>query len=290
MYNNICIIGAGSLGGFLIYNLYQSEISKNFTIFDYDTIELKNIKNTIYSKKDIGELKTNAIFKKLDKPTNIILRNEKFIEGSTKNFSSDLVIDCRDFIYDRENIIDLKLYISGRNLVLDCRKNIKKDFHHEGKYTEFLSKMDINNAALNATILISNGLIKDLIKNQLVHNIPLDYTYKTTKQIIQNNKNKDDIVYDFNSFDKKLLNFHENYTSLMKINKDNDIIIYLGSKSEHYQSKIIPKSRFKTINDIITECSFMMNKNPFNFNSYILSINCESNQYFIELLPETGGA
>jgi len=290
LYNNICIIGAGTIGGFLTYNLYHSEISKSFTIFDYDTVELKNIRNSIYTKKDIGKLKTDAIFKKLDEPSNVIIRNEKFIEGATKNLLSDLVIDCRDFIYDRKNIIDLRLYISGKNLVLDCRKNIKKDFHHEGQYTESLSKIDIHNASLNASILISNGLIKDLINNQLVHHIPLDSTCKIAKQIIQNNKNKDDIIYDFTSLDKKLLNLHENYTSIIKINKYNDITIYLGSKSQYYQSKVIPKLKFKTINDIISECSLLMNKIPYHFNSYILSINSDSNQYFIELLPETGGA
>lgn len=290
MYNTICIVGLGTLGGFLTYHLFTSETSKELILFDYDTVELENIKNSIYTRKDIGKLKTLSIFKKLDEPNNVILRNEKFIEGITDLKKCDLIIDCRDFTYDRENIIDIRLYISSRTLIIDCRKNIKNEIHHEGQYLNKLSKTDVNNAALNATILISNGNIKKLIEKQMVQQIKLDYSLEETKEFILRNKNKSDLVYDPNQFEKKLINLHENYPLVKKVNKDNDITLCFGPATSPFSSKKYPLYYFRTINDLISECSSMVQSIGCNYNSYIVSVNYNNDKHYVELLPETGGA
>ena len=66
MYSNICVIGLGSLGGYLAKNLSELETMKNLLLIDYDTVEQENIKNSIYSQRDIGKLKTEAILQKID--------------------------------------------------------------------------------------------------------------------------------------------------------------------------------------------------------------------------------
>ena len=70
MYNNICLIGLGTIGGFLAKNLSEIESIKKLLLIDYDTVETENIKNSIYTNKDIGKLKTSAIYDKLDNKKN----------------------------------------------------------------------------------------------------------------------------------------------------------------------------------------------------------------------------
>ena len=44
MYGDICLIGIGTLGGFLAKNISELESTKNLTLIDYDIVEQKNIR------------------------------------------------------------------------------------------------------------------------------------------------------------------------------------------------------------------------------------------------------
>lgn len=288
MYSNICVIGLGSLGGYLAKNLSELETTKNLLLIDYDTVEQENIKNSIYSQRDIGKLKTEAILQKIDSNAQVHCINKKYIEGITKVPQYDLMIDCRDFTYERKNLIDVRLSVSFRNLIIDCRKNVKYNRQHEGKYLERLTKTDLKIAALNTTILIGNGIIKELINKQIVHEIPIDYISEKTKNYVK--KNEADIIYDHNSFEGKLLNLHNNYSSIIDLNKNNELTICVGSKTSPYLTKIISKNNFNSINDIISNFSSLMKNLPFPYNYYVISLNKYNNAFYVELLPETGSA
>lgn len=288
MYNNICVIGLGSLGGYLAKNLSELETTKNLLLIDYDTVEQENIKNSIYSNRDVGKLKTESILHKIDSNAKVHCINKKYIEGITKIPNYDLTIDCRDFTYERKDLIDVRLSMSYRNLIIDCRKNVKYSKQHEGKYLERLSKTDLKVAALNTTILIGNGIIKELINKQIVHEIPIDYISEKTKNSVKTNEV--DIIYDHNSFDGKLLNLHNNYSSIIDLNKTNDLTICVGSKTSPYLTKTISKNNFNNINDIISNFSSLMKNLPFPYNYYVISLNKHNNVFYVELLPETGSA
>jgi tRNA A37 threonylcarbamoyladenosine dehydratase len=141
--NNICVIGIGTLGGFLSKCISDLEETKEICIIDYDTIEEKNLLNSIYREEYLGQYKVDAlekIIKNNNKGISVIKLNQRYIEGETilpKRF--DLVLDCRDFTYDRSKEIDARMYITGRTLIVDCRKEVQYNNHIEGKYTSFLS-------------------------------------------------------------------------------------------------------------------------------------------------------
>ena len=134
MIRKVAIIGLGSIGGFLAKHLSEFDIVKQLVIVDFDFVERKNISNSIYNFRDIGEFKTSSLENLLQDIVSIEKINTKYIEGQTWLPQCDLIIDCRDFVYDRRGIIDLRVYISGRSLILDCRKKFKSSTHYRGEY------------------------------------------------------------------------------------------------------------------------------------------------------------
>jgi hypothetical protein len=116
----LCICGAGAIGSNLAEHLARQGFMY-FRVIDFDRVEEHNINNQIYTLQDTGSFKVaalesrlydinksfvNAIHKKLEKD-NV----KKYLSGA------DLVIDCFD-------------NISSRQLVTDwCRKNKLECLH-----------------------------------------------------------------------------------------------------------------------------------------------------------------
>lgn len=288
MYSDICLIGLGTLGGYLAKNLAELDTTKNLILIDYDTVESENLRNSIYTKNDIGVLKTKALYKKLNSKARIKLLSKKFIEGETKIPKNYIIIDCRDFTYDRKDLIDVRLYISFRNLIVDCRKNVIYDLQHEGKYASRLTKTDLKNAALNVTQLFEKGLISLMIKKRMVYEIPIDVITDKVKNIVDKNS---DVIYDSSdNFNNKLINLNNNYLSIIDINKDNDLTICLGDKEDPYNKQIIPRNNLTCIKDITSNLCSLTKNLPYPFNYYIISLSNYNNTYYVELIPETGSA
>jgi len=285
LYSKICVIGLGTLGGFLAKNLSELETTKELLLFDYDTVEPENIKNSIYLKKDIGKLKTEAICDHIyNSNIQINKRAEKFIEGKTKIPKYDLIIDCRDFTYERKDLIDIRLFISGKSLIIDCRKNVNYEKQHEGRYIINLTKTEIKSASLNVTMLICTGVIKDLITNKSVQEFPIDLISDKAKKSLA--LKPQDLIFDENPISKKLINLTDNYPSIIDLNKQNDLTFCLGSKSSPYLTKTVEKNNLNTINDIMVHVSSLIKNLPQPFNYYVITIN----NNHIEILPETGSA
>lgn len=292
MYKRIAIIGLGTIGGFLSKNLAEIDFVEELVLIDYDIVDASNLKHSVYKKDDIGKFKTdaiNSIIKKLNPNLKITLLKTKYKEGDTKIPKCNLVIDCRDFTYDRGPEIDLRLYVSSRYLIIDCRKDTKYQSHYEGKYIDKLTKNDILFATFNFSMFISNGLLKDLIDKRLVHKIELDYLSKNISEKLDEHNNQLEVIHDDKKGIDRLLNFYENNQKIIEMNKKSDLNICLGDKKFPLVSKIIPKNKLKNVNDVSTSLLSMMNF-PITFNNYIVSPVIENKICYVILIPETGAA
>ena len=118
MYSSICLIGLGSFGSFLARALIDTNTNlKKLTLIDYDTVTIDNIGKSLYDENDVGRLKIDAIYDKIKHNVNKIVVDKMAIRlvSTTTLPICDLVIDCRDFRYDKfENISAIKTYISSR--------------------------------------------------------------------------------------------------------------------------------------------------------------------------------
>lgn len=294
MYKRIAIIGVGTLGGFLAKCISRLSSVEQITIIDYDVVDKKNLVNHVYSENDVATQKVDALFKILkSSKSGLKVRRirDKYIEGETKLPPSDLVIDCRDFTYDRGDKIDVRAYMSSRYLIVDCRKNVKYDKHHEGKYLTELTKLDIEIACLNFTNLIESNHIEKLIKNQMVYKIFLDHVKEEVDTEIFKTKDCSELVLDSHLGDKQLTNIHE-VESLLKLNKEYDTVLCIGDKTNSLLTQEFEKDSFSDFNELIsTMLSFIdSRKNMMVYQNFIISPIVVNKICYIQLLPETGAA
>lgn len=286
MYSCITILGIGSLGGYVVDAISEFKTLKKIILVDYDRVEKKNLKNAIYRLSDVGDLKTDVlssiVYSKNEEVETVKL-NEKFIEGKTKLPESDLVLDCRDFTYDRKSLVDARLYISSRYLIVDCRKDVKYERHYEGKYTSLLTESDLKKAAFIVSMLIFDGIITSLIVNRSVGKFDLDYL----KQMKQKT---DDIVYSYETGEEKLVNLKENLFPILELNKQSDLDINMCMADTMVPVRTIPKGSLKSGNDVIANLVQITNLPFLIFNTYVISVDKGDNKSIITLIPETGAA
>jgi len=286
LYNDICIIGLGTVGGFLAKNLSDLETTKKLVLIDYDIVEPKNVATSIYLKKDIGEFKTNALRKKIISDTKVQCINKEFQEGITKIPKCDLVLDCRDLTYTRKTLIDCRLSISSNNLLLDCRKNVTYEKLEKGLYSDNLNKRKVEASLLHATSLIENKLFDKILKKQKVHIIPLDYSEENTKKSLM--KDNSDIIFDNHTFSQKLVNLPSKCDEIIDINKTKELTVCVGNPIKPYIQQVIPINNLRNINDIISEFSYLMSSLPYNY--YVITIVKNGTSFTLEIIPDSGAA
>ncbi len=285
MYKKIAVIGIGSLGGYVANYISNLEKINELILIDHDIIEDNNLKNTIYRKKDVGILKVDALENIIkNKNEDIIIKkiNKKYIENVTKIPKYDILIDCRDYTYNRGKSIDTRLYISSRYLIIDCRRNVYYEKQHKGKYITYLTKNDLRNASIIFANLIDNNQIRDCILDQSVHKFDLDYLKKFIKR-------KKDIIYDSVPGEDQLINLANNILPILKANKTSKINMCVGTKDSPICEKIVPAKTLLNSNDIIFNLVSMINI-PNCFNNYVISTTKFNKQFYVELIPETGAA
>ena len=285
MYRRIVVLGLGTLGAFVVESISNLENVKEVIIYDYDRVEPKNLKNSIYRETDVGQFKTDALKEIITKNNKniIITRNRsRFIEGETPLPKCDLVLDCRDYIFDRGDHIDARLYISSRYLIIDCKKNVKYHNHHEGVYLTEVDRTDLKTAGFIASMLIYSNAVKEMMQKQQVNKFDLDYLKKGQPKT-------EDVIYDSNNSDEKLINLSESLVPIMDINRRSDIEVYVGSKNLPIIQNTIPQNTLTTGNEIVNSLMSIIQK-PFPFNHYVIHVCQERNECYIELLPETGAS
>lgn len=172
MTKRIGLIGVGSLGGYVAKNL-QRFASRIYGI-DPDIVEEKNIRNSIYRKKDIGKSKVSALKRQITECRYTSVQ-DKFENVDLGDID---LIDCRDVV-NRNLDTDAKFLIMGRNLQVNCEEPTNEDDVH-GDYMIDLEKEEISRAGrLAAESLLTDG-IKSLQEKKMSINIPL-----STKSIIR---------------------------------------------------------------------------------------------------------
>jgi transposase-like protein len=285
VYKSITVIGIGTLGGFVSNALANLENLETLILIDHDTVESKNLKNSIYRQIDIGLSKTEAlidIISSKNPELTIIAMEEKYIEGKTKIPPCDLVLDCRDYTYDRAKEIDVRLYISSRYLMVDCRKNVNYKEKSEGRYLVELNKQDLRYAGGLVSMLISNNTIKSLLDSKKVQRYELDYV----KHI---DVDECDIVYDNQIGEEKFVNLPDKIVPIMEANKSNDVEVMVGSKLFPIVEHSIPKNSLRSSTDLIFSLTQAVSTQC-QFNNFVVALHQSDGQFLIELIPDTGAA
>lgn len=285
VYKSIVIIGIGTLGGFVTDALSNLETLETLIVIDHDIVERKNLKNSIYRQIDIGVPKVDAlkeIIKYKNSDLTIITLNEKFIEGKTCIPQCDLVLDCRDYTYDRRRQIDVRLYISSRYLMVDCRKNVEYVVKSEGKYLIELGKQDLRYAGQLVSMLIYNETIISLMKEQSVQKYELDYV----KRIDQNSC---DVVYEAAESEEKFVNLPEKIVPILQANKHSDLELFVGSNLFPITKDLIPKNSLRSSSDIAVTLTRAVS-NQCGFNNFVIALHQLDGRFLLELIPETGAA
>lgn len=282
---SITVIGIGTLGGFVANAISNLENLETLIVIDHDTVESKNLKNSIYRQVDVGLSKCEAltdIISHKNPDLTIITLEEKFIEGKTKIPQCDLVLDCRDFTYDRRKEIDVRLYISSRYLMVDCRKNVEYKVKTEGRYLVQLNKQDLRYAAGLVAMFISNNTIDQLMKNQSVQKYELDYVKHIDKDVCE-------VVYENASGEEKFVNLPDKILPILNANKSADLDVFIGSSVFPISKLNIPQNTLKSGSDIIVNLTKAVQYNC-EFNHFVLSLHETNGRFFLELIPETGAA
>lgn len=288
MYQTIAIIGCGSLGGFLANFLAHDENVKKLIIVDNDIVEEKNIKNSIYTTDCVGKPKVVCLKDIINKFSSIeiLYMNEMYVEDRTILPKYDLLIDCRDHTYSRKGKINLRLYLSSRFLVFDCRKYVDNEKELEGRYTEYLNKTDLMNASLSAATLICNGTIDQFMRNNLVYNLELDYLTKYSMNYVNTFEKKPDVIYDFEQGEEKFIGLHDNMNDIIEKNRTSDMFLSFSVGSKSLATIPVDKNKLISKENIFKFLSDSIDNPVLNFNYYIVKV--ENNM--IVLIPETGAA
>jgi len=285
VYKSITVIGLGTLGGFVANALANLETLETLILIDHDTVESKNLKNSIYRQIDVGLSKTEAlidIISKKNSELTVMAMEEKYIEGKTKIPLCDLVLDCRDYTYDRTSEIDVRLYISSRYLMVDCRKKVNYKEKSEGRYLLELNKQDLRYAGGLVSMLISNNTIKSLLKNKKIQKYELDYVKHIDSESY-------DIIYEQPKGEEKFINLPEKIVPILEANKKHDLDVCVGSSIFPISELNIPRNTLQSGSDVIVNLSRAIQCNC-EFNHFVVSLNQTDGKFLLELIPETGAA
>jgi hypothetical protein len=294
MYKSIVIIGLGSLGGFFAENISRMVGLQTLILIDPDIVESRNIGKSIYRKNDIGKFKVEAL-KNIIKYNNTDLRIKthpiEYIDNKIQTPEADLVIDCRDIICTRNSDIDIRLYISFNMLVIDSKKNIKVNKQSTGRYVHRLNNLELATASIIATQMIYSGEIKELIKKQIIHQIPIKFSNKGILKSIHDYNNKPDIIIDYCEGDDKIKNFYECLPDIVEANRTKELIVIVGQDKEGQVIQKFKRNELTSYNNAVTKIGDITRNLNLNYESYTLRLNqMEYDEVYIELLPETGGA
>ena len=289
MIKSLVVIGIGSFGGFFVENLSRLQGLKSLTIIDSDIVEIKNTNTSIYRLKDVGKYKVDALGEIIQFYTDIsiIKCNLNYEEGRVRLPPNDLVLDCRDVITSRKREIDAKFYISFRKLIVDCRKDSKTN-ERRGRYIDSITKTDIMNAAFHAFLLVSNGILFDLIKRQDVHSIDLDNSSVSKDMSVCNDK--EDYNNNTTYTQTKLANLKQSLPRIINEKLNKSIPVYVGTKEYPYSITEIPVCNIVSYESAAKALIEIVNNVPLIYDNYVIRFVSKENEKYIELLPETGGA
>lgn len=280
IYKRPLIIGIGSIGSILSRKIAEEKDFEKLTIIDYDVVKERNLINSEFENDDVGKKKIDVIYDKFKNKIEINKLDLKFIENKLNDiYDSDIIIDCRDFLYDRKNI-DVRLFINNKSLIIDCRKCIKYPESYEGNYFWNITKDEIDLILDHFLIMLKNGKIKDLIKHQNIIKIDNDYNNVLVDEHYYPPCN--DIIVD-NSI--KISN--PEVINKLKVPKSREIkITFFDINSDVKKDTVqLDNDKYNNRIKIINSVTSLIPK--YDNNSYILILQ---NKDEILIIPETGAA
>lgn len=287
--NHVTVIGLGTLGGFLAKHISWLENIKEITLIDFDLVERKNVQNSIYKYTQLGDYKTDALKEHLNEDVTITKIKERYIEEKTKLPRSDLVIDCRDIVCNRKKEIDVRFYISGKLLIIDCRRKVENQLCYPGSYRMILSKSEINKAAFYAAQIINSEQLPEMIKNETIQKIDLDLIPNLLNNGIKRTlKNKVDLIYDASDGFQQLHGLNDSIKPIIEMNQTDDVHVFFGSQKLNTKQKphTITRKSLNTPLDAMLVLSKLV-KETGSSSNFVVLIN-ENN--VVELIEETGAA
>lgn len=274
MYKSICVIGIGTIGGFLCKYLSEQKSVEKITIVDYDVVSTRDIFRSVYSIGDIGEYKVVALANKL-KDVEVIVIQEKFIDRHTKLPSSDIVIDCRDVIAELDPIINVKLYISSKYLVVNTK--FQNDMVLVDSHSDiYLRRNQIKKLCLLASELICSEDMPEVIQKKMYITFNADEVVHTSKKkLLEFTRKRLDVLYEGN-----ILNIDEISKQLLEANQQQDLTLAVGK-----HKKVMPMNYFRDCNFVV---DFLSSLQLDQKHKYILVLE-EGNQV-VRLIRETSAA
>lgn len=282
---SIVVIGLGTLGGFTTEALSNLESTEKLVIIDHDIVEQKNLKNSIYRQIDIGSPKVEAlkdIVTQQNPDLEVWAFQTEYVEGKTKLPKEDLVIDCRDFTYNRKSEVDARFYISSRYLMADFRKNVTYKTKQPGKYILELTKNDLRHAASIISMMVHSNTIESLKTSQSVQKYELDY-FKHIDDCCY------DIVYEDVVGEDKFVNLPDKIFPILDLNKNKEVTVFLGSRVFPVSELTIPMNTLKDSKDLISKLTSLVSCQT-DFNNFVISVFNDQRNTYIEVIPDTGAA
>lgn len=260
MYKSVCVLGVGTVGGFLCKYLSQQKNVQKITIVDYDVVSSRDVFRGVYSTSDVGEYKVVALASKLE-DVEVTVIQKKFIDKQTQLPNSDIVIDCRDVIVDLDPIIDVKLYISSKYLVVNTKlqnNTVLIDFRSDIQ----LKKNQIKKLCLLASELLCSDVMADLLEKKMYITFDADeVVYVSKKKLVQFAQQHLDVLYEGN-----ILNLDELSKQLLECNQQQDLTVIAEQ-----DKKIIPINYLRDYDHVV---------------NFLLSLQIDPTQKYILVLEE----
>ena len=160
----------------------------------------------------------------------------------------------------------------------DFRKNVVYKEGQPGKYITELSKNDLRHAASIVSMMIHSNTIKTLIKSHSVQKYELDSVKHIENYCY-------DIVYDNVLGEEKFVNLPDKIVPILDMNKNKDVVMFVGNKLFPVAEKTIPVNTLKSSKDVILNMTSVVSCQT-EFNNFVVSVFNEGGKMYIELIPD----
>lgn len=123
--HNTIVLGCGATGSWLLPQLARMGLCKNLHVFDFDSVELKNVNNQNFNRSDIGKYKVEAMYEKLldiNEDFEISqFHNEKFLYDTHKSYFNrpTVLYVCIDV--GRQDLLNKVQYNPNVKCVIETR-------------------------------------------------------------------------------------------------------------------------------------------------------------------------
>lgn len=139
----IHIIGCGSVGSTLAELLTRFGLKK-FSLYDFDTVEPKNLANQMFFNRHIGMLKVDAV-KEIMLAINPEVEVKTYANGWTGQPLEGYVFLAVDSVETRKKIVQENMYNDFVKVMLDFRTGLTDAQHYAADWSDTKSKKNFLN-------------------------------------------------------------------------------------------------------------------------------------------------